>query len=124
MLVRRADGIEVIGTALFDHAAGTGHARVAARLGRPQATVRHWLSRFRERTDSIAIEVTRLGYRLDPSFALPRLVWWPQHRMTAAQHALVVLNAVADSVTRCYRPAACPWHLLSALTGARLLAPG
>jgi hypothetical protein len=40
VLVRRADTAVVIGTALAATAAGWGHRRIAAGLGRPAATVR------------------------------------------------------------------------------------
>ena len=48
-LLRRADAAAVIGTALTLKAAGLGHRCIAARLGRPTATVRGWLRRFAER---------------------------------------------------------------------------
>lgn len=124
MLWRRADAVEVVATALFARAAGAGAATIAARLGRPHATVRRWLARFEERADAIAVAVTRLAYQLDANFAVPRLGRWPEHTRTPAQHALAVLQAAAASATSRYERAACPWHVLSALTGARLLAPG
>ncbi|MDQ6614673.1 MAG: helix-turn-helix domain-containing protein, partial [Actinomycetota bacterium] len=46
-LVRRVDGVAVIGRALMAAAAGAGHRRVAAQLDRPASTVRGWLRRFR-----------------------------------------------------------------------------
>src|SRR6266542_3415927 len=42
-LPRRADAAEVIGAALLAHATGAGHRAIAAKLRRPQATVRRWL---------------------------------------------------------------------------------
>ena len=44
---RRADSTEVIGTALARKAAGLGHRRIAAELGRSPSTVRRWLRRAR-----------------------------------------------------------------------------
>ena len=44
---RRADSTEVIGTALVHKAAGLGHRRIAAVLGRSPSTVRRWLRRAR-----------------------------------------------------------------------------
>ena len=44
---RRADSTEVIGTALARKAAGLGHRRIAAVLGRSPSTVRRWLRRAR-----------------------------------------------------------------------------
>ena len=49
LLVRRRDGVEVIGAALVANVAGVGHRRIAERLGLPVATVRGWLRRFRFR---------------------------------------------------------------------------
>ncbi len=45
MACRRADSTEVIGHALAAKAAGVGFRAIAARLGRPAATVRAWLRR-------------------------------------------------------------------------------
>src|SRR5262249_54679574 len=45
-LLRRADTVAVIGSALADKAVGHGHRAIAARLGRPASTVRGWLRRF------------------------------------------------------------------------------
>jgi len=44
---RRADSTAVIGTALARKAAGLGHPRIAAELGRSPSTVRRWLRRAR-----------------------------------------------------------------------------
>ena len=42
-LPRRADAADVVGTALLAHASGAGYRTIAAKLGRPPATVRRWL---------------------------------------------------------------------------------
>lgn len=55
---RRADATEVIGTALVRKAAGMGHRRIAAALGRSPSTVRRWLRRARGRA-----HLTRLWQR-------------------------------------------------------------
>lgn len=55
---RRADATEVIGTALARKAAGAGHRRIAAALGRSPSTVRRWLRRARDRA-----HLTRLWQR-------------------------------------------------------------
>jgi hypothetical protein len=47
-LPRRGDAAEVIGAALVAKAAGHGHRAIAARLGRPAATVRSWLRGARD----------------------------------------------------------------------------
>lgn len=43
--MRRADTTEVIGRALLHKANGLGYRRIAARLHRPESTVRRWLRR-------------------------------------------------------------------------------
>lgn len=48
-LPRRGDAAEAIGAALVAKAAGHGHRVIAARLGRPAATVRGWLRRAGDR---------------------------------------------------------------------------
>jgi len=45
-LLRRADGVEVIGAALRAKAAGAGHRPIAAQVARPASTVRGWLRAF------------------------------------------------------------------------------
>jgi hypothetical protein len=53
VLARRADVAAVIGSALAAKAAGVGHRRIAAGLGRPVETVRGWLRRFAGRLESV-----------------------------------------------------------------------
>ena len=43
--LRRADTTAVIGDALLHKANGLGHRRIAARMHRPESTVRRWLRR-------------------------------------------------------------------------------
>jgi Homeodomain-like domain len=65
MLVRRADGIAVIGAALLAKAAGAGHRRIAAMFGRPGSTVRGWLRRFSSGAGSLRVLFTGLRHRPD-----------------------------------------------------------
>ena len=55
---RRADATEVIGTALARKAAGLGHRRIAAALGRSPSTVRRWLRRARGRGHLTSLAVS------------------------------------------------------------------
>lgn len=66
LLVRRRDGVEVIGVALVAHVAGDGHRRIAEALGLPAATVRGWLRRFRARATLIAGFFTQWALTLAP----------------------------------------------------------
>ena len=65
-LVRRADGVEVIGAALVAKAAGVGHRPVAARLGRPASTVRGWLRAFAGNAARVRAVCAGLLAELDP----------------------------------------------------------
>jgi hypothetical protein len=72
-LLRRADTVEVIGAALMDKAAGVGHRRIAARLGRAEATVRGWLRRFASRAQVLRVVFTALAATISTWAPLPRL---------------------------------------------------
>src|SRR2546430_14663585 len=68
VLLRRADGVAVIGAALAGKAAGSGARPIAAALQRPLGTVRGWLTRFGSRIEAIRGWFTRLlcEVALDP----------------------------------------------------------
>jgi hypothetical protein len=51
--LRRTDAADVIGAGLEIAAAGLGHRRIAARLGRAEDTVRSWVRRFRSRSEEV-----------------------------------------------------------------------
>ena len=73
---RRADAIEVIGTALAAAAGGTGHGRIGADLGVPPATVRGCLRRLRSRAGEMRCDAMRqLGAITGHGFAHEDL--WP-----------------------------------------------
>ena len=59
-LSRRGDAVSVIGSALLAKAAGLGHRRIAAVLGRSACTVRAWLRRFGGRAGDVRVFFTRL----------------------------------------------------------------
>ena len=65
-LLRRADGVEVIGAALRVKAAGAGHRPIAARLGRPASTVRGWLRAFARNAERCGGCSRRCWCELDP----------------------------------------------------------
>ena len=66
-LLRRADGVEVIGAALLAKAAGAGHRPIAARLGRPASTVRGWLRAVRRHAEAVRAVFTALLVQLGPA---------------------------------------------------------
>ena len=60
---RRADAIEVIGTAAAMALAGAGYGRIGAGLGVPAATVRGWLRRLRSAAGAMRQDAMhRLGF--------------------------------------------------------------
>jgi hypothetical protein len=119
-LLRRADGVGVIGAALAGKAAGAGHRRIAAWLGRAASTVRGWLRRFASRAVEICSVFTVLLGELD-RLAGP------------APPSGTVLGDAVDAVRRAAAAARrrrgatgvggwSPWQLASAVTAGRLLA--
>jgi transposase-like protein len=119
-LARRADVAAVIGAGLALAAAGSGHRRIAARLGRPAATVRGWLRRFRARAEPLRTSFIALLVGLDPLAVLPEAAVCPVGDAVAA----IVAAAVA-TVARWGEPVLglSPWELAAAVTSGRLLAP-
>lgn len=65
-LVRRRDGVEVIGAALVAKAVGDGHRRAAERAGVPASTVRGWFRRFAVNAEAVRVWFTVLAHDLDP----------------------------------------------------------
>lgn len=117
-LLRRADGVEVIGAALRQKAAGAGHRAIAARLGRPVCTVRGWLRAFAGNAEAVRARFTTLLVELDPlTGPLPvgRSVFADAVEViggcaAAARRRLGVVGAVSA------------WQLAAAVTDGRLLA--
>lgn len=119
-LVRRADVVGVIGAALARAARGWGHRRIAQWLGRPPATVRGWVRRFRARAQGLRSGFTELLVGLDPLALLPE----PAGTALADGVAAIVAAAVA-TVGRWGAAVSglSPWELAAAITSGRLLAP-
>lgn len=67
-LLRRRDGVAVIGEALVAKAAGDGHRGIAERLGVPKDTVRGWLRRFAADAEAIRAYFVGWAFALDPEF--------------------------------------------------------
>lgn len=118
-LLRRADGVEVIGAALRLKAAGDGHRPVAERLGRPVSTVRGWLRAFAGNAERVRGVCTALLGELDPlTGPLPV-------RCSVFADAVEVVGACAAAARRRLGVvgAVSAWQLASAVTGGLLLAP-
>jgi hypothetical protein len=118
-LLRRADGVDVIGAALHAKASGAGHRSIGARLGRPVSTVRGWLRAFARSADMVRAVFTRLLVQLDPLTG-PRTV----HASLFAD-VVEVIGACAAAARRRLGVvgAVSPWQLASAVSGGLLLAP-
>jgi hypothetical protein len=119
LLLRRADAVAVIGSALSGKAGGVGYRRIAAGLGRPAETVRGWLRRFAGRLEAVRGVFTVLLRALaaDPVMPEPAGDAWAD--------ALVAIVAAAVAAARRFVVfKAPPWEWVSAVSGGRLLAPG
>lgn len=117
MLLRRADGVAVIGAALSAKAAGAGHRTIAAGNGRPASTVRGWLRRLGDRAEQLRVLFTGLLHALDSSAGslLPT--------GSGVSDALAAVGAAAAAAVRLFGPR-CPWQFTAAASGGLLLAPG
>jgi hypothetical protein len=119
-LLRRADGVEVIGAALRAKATGSGHRPIAQRLGRPDSTVRGWLRAFGRNAEVVRSALTGLLVALDPlTGPLPV-------RSSVVGDAVEVVGACAAAARRRLGVvgAVSPWQLAAAVTDGRLLVSG
>lgn len=119
-LLRRADGVEVVGAALRAKASGVGHRPIAARLGRPASTVRGWLRAFARNAGTARSIFMALLVQLDPLTG-PR----PVHPSLLADAVEAVGACAAAARLRLgVLGAVSAWQLAAAVTGGRLLAAG
>lgn len=113
-LVRRRNGVEVIGAALTAKARGDGHRRIAGGLGRPASTVRGWLRRFAVVAVALREHFTRWAHALDPGHDRRSS---GGSALFDAVEAVGVLGVVA---VRRFGPRP-PWSLVTVVTGGGLL---
>lgn len=113
-LVRRRDGVEVVGAALTAKARGDGHRRIAIDLDRPASTVRGWLRRFAAMAGVLREHFTRWAHALDPGHDR---VSPGGSALFDAVEAVGVLGIVA---VRRFGSRS-PWSLASVVTGGGLL---
>jgi hypothetical protein len=118
-LLRRADGVDVIGAALLAKATGVGHRRIAAWLDRPVSTVRGWLRAFAGNAETVRAKFAALLVQLDPLTGP-----LPTHPVVVAD-AVEVVGACAAAARRRLGVvgAVSPWQLAAAVSDGRLLAP-
>lgn len=113
-LLRRRDGVEVIGAAIEAKARGEGHRQIAQRLGVPKDTVRGWLRRFALCSEAIRAHFTRWVFVLDPMLG-PVL---PAGGVLADALEATAVAARAWVLRFGSRPV---WPLVSVLSGGVLL---
>ncbi|WP_229662498.1 DUF6431 domain-containing protein [Agromyces bauzanensis] len=119
LVLRRADTVEAIGTALAAKARGDGHRTIAARLGRPVSTVRRWLRRARgSHAGWLQEQAVQHAFRTDPD-VLNRRLPWP----TPLGDALNLLAAAALACQRRWDSTLPAWTLIGMFTHGRLLPP-
>ena len=118
LLSRRADAGAVIGRALEAKAAGAGHRTIAARLGRPESTVRGWLRALARNAARVRERFTSLAASLVTDPPLPAPAGSP-----AADAVAAVAAAAAAAVLLPGVGAVARWELASAVTCGLLLAP-
>jgi Homeodomain-like domain len=117
-LARRADTAAVIGAALTAKAAGAGHRRIAALLGRPAETVRGWLRRFAGRVEPVRVAFTGWCRALaaDPVLPGPAGSVWAD--------AIAAITAAASALASRFGAGEVPvWAVAAAISNGRLLAP-
>ncbi len=113
-LLRRRDGVEVIGAALVAKAAGHGHRPIAADLGLTASTVRNWLRRFAAGAEAVRSFFTALAHDLDP------LLGPLAPSGSAFADAVEAIAAAARAAVARLGPRR-PWSFASAASGGRLL---
>jgi Domain of unknown function (DUF6431) len=125
VLARRADTAAVIGAGLAAKAAGLGHRRIAARLGRPAETVRGWLRCFGARVEQVRVVFTGWCRALSPDPVLPDPAGsaWADAlaAITAAAQALAIRFHTATAADVGATPV---WEVAVSVSGGLLLAPG
>jgi hypothetical protein len=117
VLLRRADGVTVIGAGLLAKASGLGHRRVAVLLAVPASTVRGWLRRIAVVAERVLAVLGAAAAQLGVEFAGPAAT--PD--LVAA--VVEMLGALAAGMARRLGGSCSPWRLAAVLTGGRLLAP-
>lgn len=119
VLLRRADGVEVIGAALEARASGVGCRPIAARLGRAWETVRGWIRRFGGRIEAVRGWFTRLSCAVgvDPVVPASAGSGWADALASITVAVGAVLARFAVTEVRV-------WMVVGAVCAGRLLAPG
>lgn len=123
VLLRRADGVHVIGAALVARADGQGFRPISTRLGVPESTVRGWLRVMTRRLAAVRVVLLAVARRAGVDVAVPGGLGCPWRDVLAA------LGAATAAVTSRFgrRGVLGPvtaWQVAAACSTGRLLAPG
>ena len=118
-LLRRADGVDVIGAALARRAAGQGHRPIAASLGRPAATVRGWQRAFGRNAGRVRAVLMTLLVQVDP------LTGPPPAQGGVVADAVEVVGVLGSAVRRRLGVvgAVSAWQAAAGVTGGLMLSP-
>ncbi len=111
---RRRDGADVIARALLAKAQGEGHRRIAARLGRPAATVRGWLRAFASRAEQVEQCARRWASMIDITTPAARKAGSP------LANAVDALGVASRACRLRLGLSGTPWELSVVLTGGLL----
>jgi hypothetical protein len=113
-LLRRRDGVEVIGKALSARAGGKSLCWIASDLDRAVSTVRGWLGRFSAMAEVLRGHFTRWAHSIDPGH---------ERRFSGGSvfaDALDAIGVLGIVTVRRFGPYRV-WWLASVVTGGRLL---
>jgi len=113
-LLRRRDGVAVIGAALAVRAAGGGHRPIAGWLGVPKDTVRGWLRRFARDAEAIRAHFSRWAFALDPELGAVSPAGG------AFADAVAVIGVAARAFVLRFGPREA-WPVVAVLSGGGLL---
>lgn len=117
--MRRADTLEVIGTALAAKTAGSGHRTIATTLGRPLSTVRRWLRHVPEtHSHWLYDQAVQHPFRLDPDILVRPKQW-----QSLLGWSLTILAGAALAYRQRVDPELPPWALIGLFTRGNLLIP-
>jgi hypothetical protein len=117
VLLRRADAVTVIGTALLAKAGGAGHRPIAMLVNVPSSTVRGWLRRIVTVGQRVLAVLAAAAAELGVEFVPPAATTDP----IAA--VVEMLGALSAAMARRLGGSCSPWRLAAVLTGGRLLTP-
>ncbi len=117
--LRRADTVEVIGTALAAKAAGSDHRTITVQLGWPLSTVRRWLRRVPQKHAHWLYEqAVKHAFRLNPD-----MLFHPKQWPSMLGWSLNILAGAALAYNHLASVQLPPWTVIRYFTRGNLLSP-